>query len=197
MPDQFDMTPTASAVVDLVREVRDEHLDVATPLPSQTVADILDHLMSLSAEFRRAATKETMAADYPATAGGPGSAAALAADWREELPRRLERLAHAWSEASAWQGTTKAGGVEMPADMVACVAADELVMHGWDIARSIGADFEPDEASLQAAYVFVRMASEPEFPREGLFGPVIEVDDAEPLFSRALGLAGRDPDWRP
>ena len=33
--------------------------------------------------------------------------------------------------------------------------------------------------------------------RAGLFGPVVKVPDDAPAFDRVLGLAGRDPGWRP
>ena len=35
-------------------------------------------------------------------------------------------------------GTTKAGGLELPGEVAGLVALDELVIHGWDVARSSG-----------------------------------------------------------
>ena len=72
-------------------------------------------------------------------------------------------------------------------------------LHGWDIARASGQDYECDQESLEAAYGFVAPFSAPgmEAQREGLFGPVVDVADDAPLLDRLLGLAGRDPSWTP
>jgi uncharacterized protein (TIGR03086 family) len=94
---------------------------------------------------------------------------------------------------------TKAGGGDVPGEVAGIVALDELVLHGWDIARASGQDYECDQATLEAAYGFVAPFSEPgmESQRGGLFGPVVEVEDDEPLLERLLGLSGRDPSWIP
>ena len=82
---------------------------------------------------------------------------------------------------------------------MATVALDELVLHGWDLARATGQAYEPDPASAQAVFEFTSAMSTPEHldSREGLFGPVVEVAPDAPLFDRALGFAGRDPGWTP
>lgn len=79
------------------------------------------------------------------------------------------------------------------------VVVDELVLHGWDLARGTGQPLEVDPQSTQAVFEFTAAMSAPgeETGREGLFGPVIEVPDDAPLFERALGFSGRDPGWAP
>jgi uncharacterized protein (TIGR03086 family) len=77
------------------------------------------------------------------------------------------------------------------------VALDELVLHGWDVARASGQPYEVDPASLGAVHGFVAQFSGPgqEESRAGLFGPVVPVPDDAPLLDRVLGMAGRDPSW--
>jgi uncharacterized protein (TIGR03086 family) len=77
------------------------------------------------------------------------------------------------------------------------VALDELVVHGWDIARATGQPYDCDPASLEAVHGFVLQFSEPglEAEREGLFGPVVDVPADAPLLDRVIGLTGRDPAW--
>jgi uncharacterized protein (TIGR03086 family) len=87
----------------------------------------------------------------------------------------------------------------MPAAVMGKVAVDELVLHGWDLARGTGQPFACDPASTQAVFEFTSMMSQPSEAagREGLFGPVVDVPADASLLDRALGFSGRDPAWRP
>ena len=92
-----------------------------------------------------------------------------------------------------------AGGVSMPAEQMGVVALDELVLHGWDLARATGQQFTCDPASTAVVLAFTSASAQPEQAafREGLFGPVVDVPADAPSFDRALGFAGRDPGWTP
>ncbi|MGH3797516.1 MAG: hypothetical protein ACRDSP_21825 [Pseudonocardiaceae bacterium] len=76
---------------------------------------------------------------------------------------------------------------------------DELVIHGWDVARASDQTYDCDRALLDAVQGFVAQFSGPghEAEREGLFGPVVEIPDDAPLLDRVIGLSGRDPAWSP
>jgi uncharacterized protein (TIGR03086 family) len=197
---EFDLGRVAEQVAQLLPGIDEAHLESSTPCPDYTVGAILDHFLGLAGEFTRAATKETVSLAESGTAPNtPGGSTAEGLDpqWRTVLDERLQALAEAWRDPGAWDGMTMAGGVELPAPIAARVAADELVMHGWDLAVATGQPFAPDAAALQACYEFTVAAAEPGAPRDGLFGPIIAVPDDAPLFDRALGLAGRDPAWTP
>lgn len=94
---------------------------------------------------------------------------------------------------------TEAGGVTMPAEQMGVVAFDELVLHGWDLARATGQSFSCDSASTAAVLAFTKASAQPEEAdnREGLFGPVVDVPEDAPALDRALGFAGPDPTWTP
>src|SRR5258706_13183703 len=124
-----DLEPAARTLVKLLDGVPDAALDAPTPCADTPVAGLLDHLVGLSAAFRGAAAKE------PDQGGPQASAGHLDAGWRTVLPERLDALVAAWREPSAGEGVTVAGGVEMPAADMAVVALDELMLHGWDLAR--------------------------------------------------------------
>jgi len=115
------------------------------------------------------------------------------------LPGQLDALAHAWSEPSAWQGLTEVGGNTLPGEVTGLVALDEVVLHGWDLARATGQDFRCDPASAEAVLGFTERTAKPDqaASRTGLFGPAVPVAEDAATFDRALGFAGRDPAWTP
>jgi uncharacterized protein (TIGR03086 family) len=189
----LDLHPAAREVARLLDGVTDDQLPAQSPADCD-VATLLDHLMGLTLAFTWAAEKSTP----PESSGPPTSSAAnLDPDWRSVMPGRLDTLADAWSQPSAWEGMTQAGGVTMPGEVIGVVALDEIVMHGWDLARATGQDFRCDPASIEAVLGFTARSAEPEHAasREGLFGPVVPVPEDAPAFDRALGFAGRDPAW--
>ena len=190
----LDLGPQARIVARLAAGVPDARLGDPTPCPAYTVGDLLGHLAGLCVAFRDAARKDF----GPTTDTDPESGVpSLPADWREELPRVLDELAEAWRDPAAWTGMTRAGGVDLPGDVAAAVAADELVVHGWDLARAGGQEYAPDQAALRASHAFLLAAAEEGDRGGGIFGPVVPVPDEAPLLDRAVGLSGRDPGWTP
>ncbi len=187
----LDLGPAADEVARVVAGVRDDQLDDPTPCGGTSVAGLLDHLVGLTLAFRHSAEKTPL----PSTASA--SADALASDWRTRLPAQLAELAEAWRAPSAWEGIAAAGGVEMPAPMMATVALDELVVHGWDLAAGTGQPYSVSDADAEACMAFAGAVGESAEEREGLYGPRVAVPDDAPALDRLLGLTGRDPGWRP
>ena len=183
-----DLDPAARRLAALLTGVPDSALAAPTPCGDLPVAGLLDHLMGLTLAFRAAAAKEPD--------GGAPQVGDLDPDWRAVLPERLDALVAAWRDPAAAEGVATAGGVEMPASGMAVVALDELVLHGWDLARATGQPYEPDAADVTAVLGFVESFGSPE-GTPGLFGPAVAVPDDAPPFARALGLSGRDPAWSP
>ena len=189
----LDLGPQATVVARLVAGVPDARLADGTPCPKYSVGELLAHLAGLAVAFRDAGRKDL----GPPTDTAGDVVPSLPEGWREELPRVLDELAEAWRDPEAWTGMTRAGGVDLPGDIAGLVAVDELVIHGWDLARATGQDYAPDEAALQAAHAFLLASAEEEDRGDGIFGPVVPVPDDAPLLDRAAGLSGRDPGWTP
>ncbi|MGW1672731.1 TIGR03086 family metal-binding protein [Streptomyces sp. NPDC002324] len=191
-PAPLDLAPQARAVARLARGVRDDQLSDPTPCPQYAVRHILGHLHGLAVAFRDAGRKDL----GPTTDTDPQAALPdIGPGWREALPRVLDELAEAWQDPAAWVGETRAGGVSLPGEIAGAVAADELVVHGWDLARATGQAYDPDPAALTATHAF--LAASADDPTRGeIFGPVQPVPDDAPLLDRAIGLSGRDPLWK-
>jgi uncharacterized protein (TIGR03086 family) len=191
-----DLEPAARRLADLVSSVPDDLLDAPTPCPAYTLGDLVEHVGGAASAFTGAAVKDTGDAT---SQGASGDASRLSDDWRTRIPRDLAALADAWRDPDAWAGMTKAGGVDLPGEVAGLVALDELVIHGWDVARAMGQAYEVDAGSLEAVHAFVAQFSEPgmEEARAGLFAAVVEVPEDAPLLDRVIGLTGRDPGWSP
>jgi uncharacterized protein (TIGR03086 family) len=183
-----DLAPAAERIVGMLPRITDEMLPAATPCAGIAVDGLLSHLIGLSIAFRDGAHKA------PDSGPPPEKPPALVAGWRAELPARLDELVTAWRSPEARTGVTSVGGGEMPADTMAVIALDELVLHGWDLARSTGQEYRADPRSVEACLEFVAMMSKPEGV-PGLFGPPVPVPADAPALPRLLGLSGRDPAW--
>ncbi|NEB96528.1 TIGR03086 family metal-binding protein [Streptomyces anulatus] len=210
-----DLEPATRRIAALLGQVDDSRLDGPTPCPDYAVRELLGHLTGLAAAFRDAARKDLGAS----TAVSPDAALpVLDDDWREVLPRRLEEVAAAWRSPDAWTGMTRAGGVELPGEVAGAVALNELVVHGWDLARSTGQPYAAGEAELRSCEALLAPAEEgPDGPEgsddspkggsggspedgsdgDGLFGPPVPVPGDAPLLDRVIALSGRRPDWQP
>ncbi|MET0325326.1 MAG: TIGR03086 family metal-binding protein [Ilumatobacteraceae bacterium] len=192
----IDLEPAARRLADLVAAVTDDQLAAPTVCPAYSLGDLVDHVDGLSQAFTAAATKELGDGEPQ---GPSGDASRLTPDFRVRIPGQLTALAEAWRDPQAWTGMTQAGGVDLPGEIAGLVALNELVVHGWDVATASGQAYQPDDETLRADEGFLAQFSGPgnEDSRGDLFGPEVAVPADAPLLDRLIGMAGRDPGWRP
>lgn len=187
----IDFTAACQRTADVLSNVTDEQLDARTPCERLSLRDLVAHVGGLARAFTAAARKEF----GPLTDTPPVEGAPLEDDWRTAYPARLAELARAWNEPSAWEGMSRAGGVDFPGEVGGIIALTEVVIHGWDIAAATGQDYDVDPATLDAVLPHVA-ASAAEGPVEGLFGPAVPIADDAPALDRVIALSGRDPAQR-
>ncbi|HLR96326.1 MAG TPA: TIGR03086 family metal-binding protein [Jiangellaceae bacterium] len=194
MQTMLDLRPAASEMSHLVAGITTAQLSAPTPCADYSLATLLDHIDGLSQAFAAAARKDLGSTSHAPAPDGTR----LVDDWPTRIPEHLNALVDAWQNPDAWEGTTRAGGVDLPAEAAGTVALNELVLHGWDVARASGQPYDPDPHALQASMEFVSAMAAPDEAagREGLFGPVVDVPADASLLDRVLGLSGRDPSWR-
>jgi uncharacterized protein (TIGR03086 family) len=192
-PVPFDLQLPTAQLLHLASTVTDDQLDDPTPCAGRSISQLLAHVGGLLAAFRASADKEL----GPLTDTNPdGDGWGLAPEgWRDVLAQRGPALAMAWSEPEAWQGMTRAGGVDLPGQVAGLVALDEVVLHGWDLARATGQDYTCDEETARGLLDFVSGFDVAGTP--GLFGPALQVGADAPAFDRVLARAGRAPWWQP
>lgn len=193
MTNKINLAPAANEVRRLTNTVESSDYERPTPCETWTLRDLIGHLLGLSEAFTCAARKESFVPDD----ADPANAVDLDGGWKSALEAGLTELVAAWQEPDSWEGEAEAGGVTMPAAQIAVVALDELVLHGWDLARSTGQTFEVAQVDIEAVEGFVESMSGPEAAdqRDGLFGSELTPDAGLSRFDRVLALSGRNPRW--
>ena len=189
-----DLGPAAQRLGDLIARVTDDELGQPTPCPAYTLGDLIEHVGGLALAFAAAAAKESSARTEQQPSG---DASRLSPGWRTRIPRDLAALAQAWREPGAWAGMTRIAGMDAPAEMVGATAADELVVHGWDVARATGQPYDAEREVLDTARAFLEAFATPDAPAgpEVPFGPAQLLPASAPALDRLVALAGRDPAW--
>jgi uncharacterized protein (TIGR03086 family) len=186
----MDLTPACKRTADVLMNVTDDELDGPTPCEKLSLRDLVTHVGGLAPAFTAAARKEFgELTDTPPVEGAP-----LDEDWRTAYPSRLAELALAWREPAAWQGMSRAGGVDFPGEVGGIIALTEVVIHGWDVAAATGQSYDIDDATEAAVLPHVT-AIAAEGPVEGLFGAAVDVPDDAPTLDRIVAMSGRDPAW--
>ena len=177
-----DLTPACKRTADVLINVIDEQLDGPTACEKLSLRDLVAHVGGLAPAFTAAARKEFgELTDTPPVEGVP-----LDEDWRTAYPARLAELAAAWREPAAWEGMSRAGGVDFPGEVGGIIALTEVVIHGWDVAAATGQSYDIDGATAAAVLPHVT-AIAAEGPLEGLFGPAVAIaDDAHRRWTGSL-----------
>jgi len=185
------MTAACQRTAQVLANVSDDQLTAPTPCEKLPVDELVAHIGGLASAFTAAARKDFgPLTDTPPTFDGE-----LDDDWRTVYPQRLDELAAAFGEPSAWEGMSRAGGVDFPGEVAGMVALTEVVVHGWDLARATGQPYDVDAATAEAVVPHVAQFAAEE-PVEGLFGRAVPVADDAPVLDRIVGMTGRDPAWR-
>lgn len=108
------------------------------------------------------------------------------ADWdtiQSSMMTALADPANLEGEAEGFGGMPKQG--------VAGLLIGDLLVHSWDLARSLGVDDTLPEEAVTSTLMGLQRMPEPMLRAENMFGPALEVaDDASPQ-EKLLGFVGR------
>ncbi|MET0135654.1 MAG: TIGR03086 family metal-binding protein [Kibdelosporangium sp.] len=176
---------TAGEVIALVRP---DHLHLPTPCVDWTLHGLLRHLVSEDLAFAAATTAGTDPSDVDWNAGrlGPDPVA----DHRRAAAAYVTAF-----EPDLVLGREMRIGVfgVLPGSVAVSMHLIDTVVHGWDVARTIGVPYAPDEHLVATALKVLR-----KFPA-GRPTPAFDVQvdvpaDATEL-DKLVAYVGRDPGW--
>lgn len=170
-----------------VAAVKTEQLDLPTPCAGWTLRALLEHVIGQNHGFAEAARGR--GADLAAWADRPFGTQPAAA-----FRRSAEELTEAFADAEAPFHLAEIRDDGFPARQAIGFHLLDTLIHGWDIAVSIGEPFscpESDARLLLAIAEKVPVNRPPGAP----FAPVLPHAGENGPFDRALTLLGRDPNW--
>jgi uncharacterized protein (TIGR03086 family) len=176
------------AVRPVVARVRATDLDRPTPCAEWDLRALLAHMTGQDRGFAAAAL-----ADVPAEAFAPRDPAT----W--EAGAAVVVAAFAAADPDRQVLMPEFGGMRFPLDTVIGFHLIDTLVHGWDVATSIGAEVDYDDDLLAAARRTAEAVPEgdartaPGAP----FGPALSTVDGTDGWARTLALLGRDAGWAP
>ena len=185
------MAAAAAEAAKVVNGVPEGTLDAPTPCRDWDLRTLLNHTIlwtSYSAERRahgESVAEDLMTKDFTAEPG-----------FRDDYARQIDRAVQAWADQKAWAGEIGVMGDATPAADVGAMLIMEMVLHGWDVAKATGQEYNADDAVAEAVLDTVTAQAELFRKYQG-FADAIEAPADATAFDRALRLSGRDPDWKP
>lgn len=174
-------------VIDLVSAAE---LGLPTPCPPWRVRELLSHMVAQHLRFGAAARGEDPERACPVDKGELGQDPAAA--FREAAAAVTEAFAQAPDERTVLLPEI---GRPVPVSALISFHFFDFVVHGWDVAASIGAPYAPPaELCALAAPIGEAIPGGSRVPG-GSFAPVVAVGSEADELAKLLGIAGRNPDW--
>ena len=172
-------------ILDLYRSASDwaigkianiSELDAPSDCEEWSVRDLLNHMLGTQRYFLNAARGED------ASMPGQPPPDLLSKDPRADFEKVRDEVIETFNEDGVIEKTGPAIGI----------AFADMLLHGWDLARSTKQDEKMPFGLAQAAYETIHGRFTDE-QRKGVFKPEITVDDDATPQQRLLAYTGRDP----
>jgi uncharacterized protein (TIGR03086 family) len=179
-----------------VAAVRPDQWSNQSPCEAWSARDVVDHIVSMHGYMLRPLDRGLSPA--PSVSDDPLGAFEAA---RADVEAVLDDPALARPDCDTPNGRMT---VEQQIDRV---VSDDLVLHGWDLARATGQGDTMDPEDVERLWsitnaipteLMAKYRTPGAFgPGVEVFGPEVKVPEDAPLQDRLLGLIGRDPGWSP
>ena len=188
------------ASVEVVSAVTADDLSKVTPCVGWSLADLLTHMTVQHRGFAAAARghgsdpaiwqPDTVAEAVAADPAGTYSAAANAV---------IDAFAGAGVLDAAFALPEFGSGATFPGSMAIGFHYVDYVVHGWDVARTMGQPFELPVEVVAAALPLALAVPDGDFRagESAVFGPAIPSTEPTNDLGRILAHLGRSPQWKP
>jgi uncharacterized protein (TIGR03086 family) len=188
------------ASVDVVATVTPDDLRRPTPCAGWNLHDLLAHMTAQHDGFAAAARG---GGDNPTIWAPERVADAVAADPGGTYAAAAGDLLDAFAAEGILDATVAlpefGPGATFPGAVAIGFHFVDYVVHGWDVARSIGAEFALADDVVAAVLPLVFVIPDGDYRAAGgaPFGPAVDAPYGATDFDRILSHLGRSPGWRP
>lgn len=182
------------ATVSLVKQAGLLDLDRPTPCAGWNLDDLLCHMTAQHYGWIAAAVGH--GADLSVWQPGPPVADPIG-EYAEASRRVLEAFGADGVLEREFALAEISPVLRFPAAQAISFHFIDYLVHGWDVARSLGADYQPEPDLLAAALPVAQAVPGGEArKRDGAaFAPEVAVPEQAGLLDQILALLGRDPAW--
>jgi uncharacterized protein (TIGR03086 family) len=153
-----------------------DQLEAPTPCEEWDVRTLLDHMLETQRYFASAGRGED------ATPPSPEPPELISRDPVADFTEVRSEILSAFGR----------DGVVASTGPLLGIAFTDQLLHGWDLARATGQDFEMPDGLAAAAYESIHGRFTDE-QRKGVFGPELPVGENASDQDRLLAYTGRDP----
>jgi uncharacterized protein (TIGR03086 family) len=195
IPDLRSADATAvRATMTVVSRVRAEDLDRPTPCAEWNLAALLAHMTAQPDGF-------AAAADGHGESPDEWRVRPLGEDPSTEYARASERVIAAFAPetvlTSAFALPEFGDGVQVPGRQAISFHFVDYVVHGWDVARSLGLPYDLPAGLVELAVPVAEAVpgGDRRLVPGAAFAPERSVPDGSGPFARVLALLGRSPSW--
>jgi uncharacterized protein (TIGR03086 family) len=185
---------TLAVTVGIIGKARPDQLDLPTPCAEWTLRQLLAHMIGQHYGFAAAARGET--SDMSIWADRP-----VGDDFHAAYIAAVAEVTDAFSapdmlERQLWLPEIRTGML-FPAKMAIGFHFLDYIVHGWDVARSIGVPtgFDPDLIEGVMVRAIAVPAGDNRLPPGAAFRPGVPVPDDAPPLDRVVAMLGRSPSW--
>ncbi len=153
--------------------ITDDQWEASTPCAEWNVKELVEHSVGVQVGFAGA----LVGAEIPE-----------GADW----PTARDAIRAALQNESALDGMTEMGPMgEVPKTVPFGIAASDLLVHSWDLARAIGADESLPADAVAATHAGLKRFPPAMMRAEGRFADEVEAADSDDAQTQLLKFAGR------
>jgi uncharacterized protein (TIGR03086 family) len=188
MSDTIDrLQKSTGQTAKIVKEISPDQYQQATPCADWDVRAVVNHIIGAMTMMATVIDKGSVDAEKLFTSDLVGS------DGSRSYDEAMQAALEAFGRPGVLEGTVNLPFGTFPAEFAAGLLTNDLLTHGWDLAKATDQNVDFDAQLTETCMAFCRQTfANPEI-RANEFAPEVKVPDDAPAIDRLVGYLGRQP----